>query len=223
MSVSVWPLPSIKVPYFFEEVTYWTEKFLPVFLSASQIDIRTGGGEESRREWKERGLFHPYATLFLTLKTRCVSIRDLINLGWNLRRLLSVKTSVSYRRPSLHCLADCDDVLSQSRLRPSSFLLSCCCSLLFICHLLHSRDNERSPWNQCKTEDCCMVLSHTWTSDYMGIYSIFNGLMETENVWGLVLCQKTSQVVLRLLQSNIVHVNTQIFFLIKSICPGAFQ
>lgn len=59
MSVSVWPLPSIKVPYFFEEVTYWTEKFLPVFLSASQIDIRTGGGGEAGgNERKEACFIH---------------------------------------------------------------------------------------------------------------------------------------------------------------------
>lgn len=76
-------------------------------------------------------------------------------------------------------LADCDDVLSQSRLRPSSFLLSSCCSLLFVCRVLHSRANERSQLSQYKTEGCCVLLSHKRTSDYMGIYSIFNGMIGT--------------------------------------------
>lgn len=76
-------------------------------------------------------------------------------------------------------LADGDDVLSQSRLRPLSFLLCSCCSLLFVCRLLHSRANERSQWIQCKTEVCFWLFSQNWTSDYMDIYSMFNEMIGT--------------------------------------------
>lgn len=76
-------------------------------------------------------------------------------------------------------LADCNDVLSQSRLGPSSFLLSCC-FLFFVCRLLHCRVNERRP-RSMQNRSCCTVLSQQRTSDYMGIYSIFNRMIESQN------------------------------------------
>lgn len=76
-------------------------------------------------------------------------------------------------------LADCDDVLSQSRLGPSSFLLSCC-FLFFVCRLLHCRVNERRPCSM-QNRSCCTVLSQQRTSDYMGIYSIFYWMTERQN------------------------------------------
>ena len=159
MSVSAWPGPSIKYPYFFEEVTYWFERNF--CLSTCLLHGLTSGQEESRRGRKERGLFHPYATLFLTLKTRCVSIREPINKSWMEHETALVNENFNELQTALApLLADCDDVLSQSRLSPSSFLLSSCCSLLFLCRLLHSGANERSQWSQCKTEVCCVVLSH---------------------------------------------------------------
>lgn len=91
-------------------------------------------------------------------------------------------------------LADCDDVLSQSRLGPSSFLLSCCCFLFSVRRLLHCRANERSP-RSMQNRGCCTVLSQQRTSDYMGIYSIFKCLIGTQKARGPVLssgCLNTS-------------------------------
>lgn len=146
--VPVWPGPSIKYPYFFEEVTYWFEKIffacLLVCFTDWHRDRKKAGGKE-----KKRGLFHPYATLFLTLKTHCVSIRELINKSWmELETALVSENFNELQTAYAPLLADCDDVLSQSRLRPSSFLLSSSCSLLFVFHLLHSRANERSHWSR---------------------------------------------------------------------------
>ncbi len=177
MSVSAWPGPSLKYPYFFEEVTYWFERNF--CLSTCLLHGLTSGQEESRRERKERRLFHPYATLFLTLKTRCVSIREPINKSWMELETVLVNENFNELQTALApLLADCDDVLSQSRLKPSSFLLSSWNSLLFLCHSLHSRANERSQWSRCKTQVCCVVLSHNWTSDYMDIH-VFNGTRGT--------------------------------------------
>lgn len=120
MSVSVWPGPSLKYPFFFEEVTYWFERTL--CLSTCLLHGLTSGQEESKRERNERGLFHPYATLFLTLKTHCVSIREAINKSWMKHETVLVNENFNGLQTALApLLADCDDVLSQSRLRPSSF------------------------------------------------------------------------------------------------------
>lgn len=120
---------------------------MPVYLSASRIDIRTGRKQEGKK--KKRGLFRPYATLFLTLKTHCVSIRELINKSWmELETALVSENFNELQTAFAPLLADCDDVLSQSRLGPSSFLLSSSCSLLFVFHLLHSGANERSHWSR---------------------------------------------------------------------------
>lgn len=130
MSVSAWPGPSIKYPYFFEEVTYWFERNF--CLSTCLLHGLTSGQEESRRERKERTrAFSSVPTLFLTLKTRCVSIREPINKSWMELETALVNENFNELQTALvPLLADCDDVLSQSRLRPSSFLLSSCCSLL---------------------------------------------------------------------------------------------
>lgn len=166
-------------------------KFLPVFLSSHGL---TSGQEESGRVWKEWGLFRPYVALFLTLKTRCVSIRELINKSWmELETTLDSENFNELQTALASLLADCDDVLSQSRLGPSSFLLSCCCFLFFVCRLLHCRANERSP-RSMQNRSCCTVLSQQRTSDYMGIYSIFKGVIGTQNAWGLVLFATAAQV-----------------------------
>lgn len=142
-SVSVWPGLSVKYPYFFEEVTYWFERNF--CLSACLLHGLTSGQEESRRERKKRGLFYPHATLFLTLKTRCVSIRNLINKSWMELETAPVSENFNDLQTALApLLPDCDDVLSQSRLGPSSCLLSSCSSVLFVCRLLHFTANERS-------------------------------------------------------------------------------
>lgn len=168
-----WALNQVSILLWRGNLLVW-EEILPVYLSASRIDIRAG---RSRKERKERGLFHPYATVFLTLKTRCVSIREPINKSWMELETALVNENFNELQTALAPLqADCDDVLSQSRLGPSSFLLSPCCSLLFVCRLLYCLANERSQWRQCKTEVCCVGLSHNWTSDYMDIY-IFNGMI----------------------------------------------
>lgn len=167
-------------------------KFLPVFLSSHGL---TSGQEESGRVRKEWGLFCPYVALFLTLKTRCVSIRELINKSWMELETTLVSENFNELQTALaSLLADCDDVLSQSRLGPSSFLLSCCCFLFFVCRLLHCRANERSP-RSMQNRSCCTVLSQQRTSDYMGIYSIFKGVIGTQNAGGPVLCATAAQVV----------------------------
>lgn len=120
MSVSVWPGPSLKNPFFFEEVTYWFERNF--CLSTCLLHRLTSGQEESRRERNEGGLFYPYATLFLTLKTHCVSIREPINKSWMELETVLVNENFNELQTALApLLADCDDILSQSRLRPSSF------------------------------------------------------------------------------------------------------
>lgn len=84
----------------------------------------TSEQEESRTERKERRLFHLYANVSLTLKTRCVSIREPINKSWMELETVLVNENFNGLQPALaQLLADCDDVLSQSR--PSHrFLLS---------------------------------------------------------------------------------------------------
>lgn len=152
-------------------------KCLPVFSSPHGL---TSGREESGSVGKEWGLFHPYVALFLTLKTRCVSIRELINKSWMELETTLVSENFNELQTALaSLLADCNDVLSQSRLGPSSFLLSCC-FLFFVCRLLHCRVNERRP-RSMQNRSCCTVLSQQRTSDYMGIYSIFNRMIESQN------------------------------------------
>lgn len=172
-----------------DSLVWW--KCLPVFLSPHGL---TSGQEESGRLGKEWGLFHPYVALFLTLKTRCVSITELINKSWMELETTLVSENFNELQTALaSLLADCDDALSQSRLGPSSFLLSCC-FLFFVCRLLHCRVNERRPCSM-QNRSCCTVLSQQRTSDYMGIYSIFNRMIDTQNAWGPVLCQTAAQVV----------------------------
>lgn len=139
----MWPGLSIKYPYFFEEVTYWFGRNLS--LSPRPLHRLTSGQEESGREPKKRGLFYPHATLFLTLKTRFVSIRNLINKSRMELETAPVSESFNDLQTALApLLPDCDDVLSQSRLGPSSCLLSSCFSLFFVCRLLYFTANERS-------------------------------------------------------------------------------
>lgn len=107
----MWPGLSIKYPYFFEEVTYWFERNFS--LSPRPLHRLTSGQEESGRERKKRGLFYPHATLFLTLKTRFVSIRTLINKSR--KELETAPVSESFndlQTAPASCLPDCDDVLS---------------------------------------------------------------------------------------------------------------
>lgn len=205
MSFSVWPLLSIKYPHVFEEVTCWSEGNF--CLSSCLLTDWQEESERVRREW---GLFHPYVALFLTLKTHCVSIRELINKSWMELETTLVSENFNELQTALaSLLADCDGVLSQSRLGPSSFLLSCCCFLFFVCRLLHCRANERSSCSM-QNRTCCTVLSQQRTSDYMGIYSIFNGMIGTQNAWGLVLCQTAAQVVSTISPNTTFHNHTQI-------------
>lgn len=107
----MWPGLSIKCPHFFEEVTYWFERnFNP---SPRPRHILTSGREESERDGKERVLFYPHATLFLTLKTRFVGIRNLMNKSRMERETAPVSESFNDLQtvPALR-LPDCDDVLS---------------------------------------------------------------------------------------------------------------
>lgn len=65
MSVLAWPGPSLKYPYFFEEVTYWFgRKF---FLSSCLLHKLTSGQEESWREKKE-GAFSSIRKLISDIK-----------------------------------------------------------------------------------------------------------------------------------------------------------
>lgn len=131
------------------------EKFLPDFLSPHGLTL---GQEESGSEGKEWGLFHPYVALFLTLKTRCVSIRELINKSWmELETTLVSENFNELQTVLASLLADCDDILSQSRFGPSSFLLSCW-FLFFVCRLLHCGVNERRP-RTMQNRSCCTLLS----------------------------------------------------------------
>ena len=49
---------------------------MPAWLSRSWFDIRAHKERESDGERKRGRAFHPVPSLFLTLKTRCVSIRE---------------------------------------------------------------------------------------------------------------------------------------------------
>lgn len=116
-----WPLTQISILLWRGNLLVWGENsscLLVCFTNWHQ-DRKKAGGK------RKRELFHLYANSFLTLKTRCVSIREPINKSWlELETVLVNENFNELQTAFAPLLADCDDVLSRSRLE---------LSLLFFC------------------------------------------------------------------------------------------